>query len=60
MENSRVYRNASANKGKLTERDKQYKKGKDIGFRECKTCGTQIEYIPRRVNWEDSLFSRNL
>ncbi len=28
----------------------QYRKGKGIGFRGCKTCGTQIEYIPRRVN----------
>jgi len=26
------------------------KKSKENGFRDCKTCGTQIEYIPRRVN----------
>ena len=48
MEISRVYRDA--NKDKLAERDKQYRKGKENGFRACKTCGAQIEYIPRRVN----------
>ena len=48
MEISRVYRDA--NKDNLAERDKQYRKGKENGFRDCKTCGTQIEFIPRRVN----------
>ncbi len=51
MEISRVYRDA--NKDKLAEKDKQYRRAKDVGFREirgCKICGTQIEYIPRRVN----------
>jgi hypothetical protein len=48
MEISRVYRDA--NKDKLAEKDKQYRRAKDVGFRGCKACGTQIEYIPRRVN----------
>ncbi len=48
MEISRLY--SDANKDKLAERNQQYRKCEENGFRNCKTCGTQIEYIPRRVN----------
>ena len=34
----------------ITKRTIMKKKSKENGFRDCKTCGTQIEYIPRRVN----------
>ena len=34
----------------MEKRNKQCKKVEEKSFRDCKTCKTKIEYIPRRVN----------
>ncbi len=33
----------------MGKEERRFNENKQNNFRECKTCGTQIEYIPRRV-----------